>query len=66
MTNSTQDQTTDRGTMTRSLLWVLLVISLVCNATTSAIGLSVFISGAFGLLTLGSGVALVLHHRRQR
>ncbi|MFC9254634.1 hypothetical protein [Amycolatopsis thailandensis] len=50
----------------RALLWSILVISAVANATTSALGLSVYISIGFGLLTLISGIALVGHHRRER
>ena len=56
----------DKKTTGRSLLWAALVITAVCNATTSAVGMNVLVSIAFGLLTLASGVALVAHYRRRR
>lgn len=58
---------TSRGTQNvRSLLWVVLVISTVANGTTSTLGMNVFISIAFGLVTLATGVALVANYRRNR
>lgn len=58
--------TQDKKTTGRSLLWAALVITAVCNATTSAVGMNVAISIGFGLLTLAFGVALVTHYRRHR
>jgi hypothetical protein len=58
---------TSRGTQNvRSLLWVVLVISTAANGTTSTLGMNVFISIAFGLVTLATGVALVANYRRNR
>ncbi|HKN54233.1 MAG TPA: hypothetical protein VJX66_17160 [Amycolatopsis sp.] len=64
MPNNTSAQ--DKKSTARSLLWMALVISAVCNATTSATGMNVIVSIGFGLLTLASGVALVAHYRRHR
>jgi membrane protease YdiL (CAAX protease family) len=53
-------------TKTRPALWVLLVISAVCNVVTSASGQNVLIGIGFGLLTLAFGAALVVDHYRSR
>ncbi|MEU8705055.1 hypothetical protein [Streptomyces sp. NPDC048565] len=51
----------------RPVLWLLLVISAVCNAVTSMMGgVAVAVSIAFGLATLACGIALVADHRRAR
>jgi hypothetical protein len=55
-------------TKIRPVLWVLLIISAVCNVVTSASGLHVLLGIGFGLLTLALGAALVADHyyRRRR
>ena len=50
---------------TRSVLWVLLVVSATCNVVTSASHMLV-VSIVFGLLTLSFGTALVRQHYRGR
>jgi len=52
-------------TKTRPVLWVLLIISAVCNVVTSTSGL-VLVSIGFGLLTLALGGGLIAHHYRHR
>ncbi|MDX8034161.1 hypothetical protein SK803_28415 [Lentzea sp. BCCO 10_0856] len=54
------------STRNRALLAALLVGSLAANITTQALGLSVFISAAFGLVVLASGIALFLSYRKNR
>jgi len=74
MTNTAyaKEQTMNNATPTRkstamqSLLWVVLTITLVCNATTSAMGLNPIISVSFGVVTLACGVALIAQYRRNR
>lgn len=41
-------------------LWLVLVISAIANAATSAMGLNVFLSVGAGVVTLACGVALVV------
>ncbi|SDP98023.1 hypothetical protein [Lentzea jiangxiensis] len=50
----------------RALLAVLLAGSLAANVVTQAFGLSLFISAAFGLVALASGVALFSSYRKSR
>jgi hypothetical protein len=69
MTNAKEHTMTsvqdNKSVAVRSLLWVVLVVTLVANGTTSVMGLSPFISVGFGVVTLASGVALVAHYRRR-
>ncbi|MGW6929819.1 hypothetical protein ACWGE0_07090 [Lentzea sp. NPDC054927] len=53
-------------TRNRALLAALLVASLVGNVTVQALGLSFYISAAFGLVAFASGIALFLSYRRNR
>jgi hypothetical protein len=53
-------------TRSRALLAVTLAGSLVANVTAQAFDLSVFISAAFGLVAIASGVALFSNYRRNR
>jgi hypothetical protein len=62
----TSTQQNDRSVALPALLWTVLVLALVANGTASVLGLNVFISVGFGLVTLASGVALVAHYRRRR
>ncbi len=50
---------------TRPLLWALLLISITGNIVTSASS-HILIQAAFGVLTLASGTALVVHHYQRR
>ncbi|MFF7653194.1 hypothetical protein ACFZCY_25785 [Streptomyces sp. NPDC007983] len=53
--------------LVRPVLWLLLVVFAVANMVTSSVGgLNVFVGIGFGLATLACGIALVVHHRRQR
>ncbi|WP_246080712.1 hypothetical protein [Nonomuraea mesophila] len=55
-----------RGRTTRPVLWLLLLVSAVCNVVTSTIGVNPLIGIGFGLLTLAIGGVLVTRHRRGR
>lgn len=63
MSNATQ---TRKSNALTSLLWVVLTITAIANATTSAMGLNPFISVSFGVVTFACGVALVVQYRRNR
>jgi hypothetical protein len=54
------------GTVLRPVLWVVLVVSAALNAVFSSTGESPFIGVAFGLVTLATIAALVVHHYRHR
>ncbi|MGC4806758.1 hypothetical protein [Micromonospora sp. DT233] len=49
---------------TSVLLWVALVVSVVLNAVLSNV--NVFLGGAFGMMVLACGWALVVRYRRNR
>ena len=53
-------------TRSRTLLAVVLAGSLVANAAAQAFGLSLYVSAAFGLIAIASGVALFSAYRRNR
>jgi hypothetical protein len=53
-------------TTRRPLLWVLLIVALVANATTSLLGLPVLVSASLGVLALVFGALLVRDHLRRR
>ena len=57
---------TARTGILRPVLWLLLVISAAGNALTSSAGVNLLISSALGVVTLGLGVALAVHHYRGR
>jgi hypothetical protein len=63
MTNTTPSR---QSTAVQSLLWVVLTLAAIANATASTMGLNPLISVSFGLVTLASGVGLVVHYRRNR
>ncbi|MDX8052283.1 hypothetical protein SK571_23095 [Lentzea sp. BCCO 10_0798] len=50
----------------RALLAVVLAGSLVANVAAQAFGLSLYISAAFGLIAIASGVALFSNYRKNR
>jgi hypothetical protein len=52
--------------MLRPVLWLVLILSAAADATTSAVGASPFASVGFGVITLASAIALVVHHYRRR
>jgi hypothetical protein len=54
------------GGLARPLLWLLLVISAAGNMVTSTTGVNVFVSAAFGVVTLACATALIVQHYRQR
>jgi hypothetical protein len=49
----------------RSLLWVVLAVSLAANVVTSSVGAPLFISIACGVVVLASATMLVVQHRRR-
>jgi hypothetical protein len=53
-------------TRSRALLAVMLAGSLVANVAAQAFGLSLYVSAAFGLIAIASGVALFSHYRKNR
>jgi hypothetical protein len=55
-----------RKGVVRPMLWLLLVISAAGNIVTSNTGVNVFVGAAFGLATLGLGIALGVQHYRNR
>jgi hypothetical protein len=63
MTNTSPSR---QSTAVQSLLWVVLTLAAIANATTSTMGLNPIISVSFGLVTLASGIGLVVHYRRNR
>ncbi|MFE5563941.1 hypothetical protein ACFQ68_03025 [Amycolatopsis japonica] len=50
----------------RALLWFVLVVSAAVNAITSIVGLSPYVSIAFGAATFLCGMALFVGRRGQR
>jgi hypothetical protein len=61
----TENSENRENTGLRSLLWVVLVVSLAANVVTSSIGAPLFISIAFGVVVLVSATMLVVQHRRR-
>ena len=64
-TGGTSDSA-DQRKLLRPVLWLVLIVSAVINATMSITGQNVFVSGGFGLVTLAAAVGLVVHHYRHR
>ena len=64
MTENTRNH--ENTGLLRPLLWVVLVLSAAANAVASSIGANVVIGAAFGVVTLASATALVVHHYRNR
>lgn len=59
--------TGDRAGGWRPLVWVVLVVSVACNAVFSSLSFPIFIGIAFGLVALASGVTLAVdYYRRKR
>jgi Flp pilus assembly protein TadB len=52
--------------MLRPALWLLLILSAAANATVNTAGASPLAGVGFGLITLASAAALVVHHYRHR
>jgi hypothetical protein len=50
----------------RPVLWLVLIVSAAANAVCSSVGASPFVGAGFGLITLASAVALIVHHYRHR
>jgi Flp pilus assembly protein TadB len=50
----------------RPVLWVVLIVSAAANAVTSSAGLNPFVGAGFGVITLASVTALIVHHYRHR
>ncbi|MCR3750423.1 hypothetical protein [Lentzea californiensis] len=53
-------------TRNRTLLAVVLACSLMGNVATQAFGLSLYVSAAFGLVAIASGIALFSSYRKNR
>ncbi|MGK5441657.1 hypothetical protein ACSNN7_07505 [Micromonospora sp. URMC 105] len=54
------------GGLLRPLLWLVLLVSAAANMVLSTAVDNPWISSAFGLVALLCGVALIVHHRRNR
>ncbi|WP_433386031.1 hypothetical protein [Micromonospora sp. KLBMP9576] len=54
------------GGLLRPLLWLVLFVSGAANVVLSTTGDNQWISSAFGLVVVLCGVALIVHHRRNR
>ena len=54
------------GGVLRPLLWLVLFVSAAANAVLSTAGDNLWISSAFGVVTVLCAVALIVHHRRNR
>ncbi|RDI25327.1 hypothetical protein [Lentzea flaviverrucosa] len=48
----------------QALLATILVVSVAANVATQAFGLSLYISAAFGLIAVASGITLFSNHRK--
>jgi Flp pilus assembly protein TadB len=70
MTSDQVPTTTHGGAPTRSshrpLLWVLLVLAVAANATTSLVGLPIVVSSALGVIALALAALLVRDHYQRR
>jgi hypothetical protein len=55
-----------RDGLLRRVLWLVLVLSAAANAVTSNLGISPLVGIGFGLVTLGSATALIVHHYQNR
>jgi len=53
-------------TRNRALLTTILVGSIAANVATQALGLSLYISAAFGMVAIASGIALYSNYRKNR
>ncbi|HEX6342705.1 hypothetical protein [Umezawaea sp.] len=50
----------------QALLATVLVVSVAANVAAQAFGLSLYISAAFGLIAVASGITLFSNHRKNR
>jgi protein-S-isoprenylcysteine O-methyltransferase Ste14 len=67
ITGTTATRPATGGKGKRAVLWVLLVISGVCNVVTSSmLDINMFVGIGFGLVTLGLAAALITDHYRSR
>jgi hypothetical protein len=48
------------------VLWLVLIVSAAANAAISSAGLNPFVAAGFGVVTLASAAALVVHHYQHR
>jgi hypothetical protein len=64
ITEEPQTPPSPRHGVVRPVLWLLLVISAAGDIATSTTGVNVAVSSAFGAVTLGLGIALVVQHYR--
>ncbi|WP_199442886.1 hypothetical protein [Umezawaea beigongshangensis] len=53
-------------TRTQALLATVLVVGVAANIATQALGLSLYISAAFGLIAIASGITLFSNYRKNR
>lgn len=54
------------GQVLRSVLWLILLVSLAANATAALLGVTPLVGAGFGAVALGSIAALIVHHYRTR
>ncbi|SEG97849.1 hypothetical protein SAMN05444920_11187 [Nonomuraea solani] len=50
----------------RPLLWLILVVSVVCNAVLNVAGANMFVGAAFGVVALVCAGTLVKQHYQKR
>ncbi|MEV0379443.1 hypothetical protein [Nonomuraea sp. NPDC050643] len=50
----------------RPALWLLLVVSSVCNVVANTADVNVFVGPAFGLVALACAGTLIRHHYKNR
>jgi hypothetical protein len=60
------DATSVRRGALRPVLWLVLFVSGLANAICSTAGINPFVGAGFGVITLASAVALIVHHYRHR
>lgn len=53
-------------TRSQALLVTVLVVSVAANIATQVLGLSLYISAAFGLIAVVSGITLFSNYRKNR
>jgi hypothetical protein len=59
-------QAPSRRGVLRPVLWLVLIVSAAANAVSSSAGITPFVGVGFGVLTLASATALIVHHYQHR
>jgi hypothetical protein len=61
----TENSENHGNTGLRTLLWVVLIVSVAGNALTSSLGIPLFVSITLGVVALVTGTVLAVQHYRQ-